>query len=286
MITAMFIFGSIGLFVRAAAVPSAALALIRGSVGTLFLLLTGIVLKRRVSFAAVKRNLGPLLFSGAAIGINWICLFEAYRYTTVAAATLCYYLAPVFVMLASPLLLKERLTFPRCVCILTALFGMYLTASGGAASGVDHARGIAFGLTAAVFYASVVLTNKFLKDIEAFDMTIVQLGTAAAVLFPYVCYRGEFAQIPLGAKTLFVLLFVGVVNTGVAYLLYFSSLQELDGQTAAIFSYIDPVTAILLSAVLLQEKLTAAQAAGAALILGATFWYGIIQGFHGSKDRL
>lgn len=272
MITAMLVFGSIGLFVRAVDIPSSALALIRGGVGTLFLLFAGIVLKRRISFAAVKKNLGLLLFSGAAIGANWICLFESYRYTTIATATLCYYLAPVFVMLCSPFLLKEKLTPLRTACIAAALLGMFLVGDKAIpANGGNDGKGIAFGLAAAALYASVVLANKFLKDIKAMDMTAVQLGTAALVLLPYVLLTADITPAAFDGRTVALLLVLGIVHTGAAYLLYFSSLQGMSGQLAAVFSYIDPLTAILLSALFLGEKMTGLQALGAVLILGGAF---------------
>lgn len=279
MITAMLIFGSIGLFVRAIDMPSSVLALMRGAVGTVFLLMAGIVLRSRISVKAVKKNLLLLVLSGAAIGINWICLFEAYRYTTIAAATLCYYLAPVFVMAASPVILKERLTPFRAVCITVSLFGMFLVADlSDARQGGSDVKGIIFGLMAAFFYAGVVLMNKRIKQVRAMDMTVTQLGAAAIALLPYVLLTENGIGISVNGSTLFLLLFVGIVNTGFAYLLYFSSLSELSAQTAALFSYMDPVAAIILSAVLLKEEMSVRQMIGAVLILGATLMSELIGG--------
>lgn len=291
MIAAMLIFGSIGLFVKTADISSGMLALVRGTVGTLFLLAASGVGNRWKqsgnkengkdgnasetyhSLKAIKKN-GILLFaSGAAIGINWIFLFEAYRYTTIATATLCYYLAPVFVMLVAPVFLKEKLTVVKAGCIGASLVGMALVAGLVKDAGADgNMKGIFFGVMAAVFYASVVIMNKFLKDIKATDMTISQLGVAALVLAPYVFLTEDVRAVAFTIPTIGILLFVGIVHTGIAYLLYFGSLKELSGQTAALFSYIDPVTAILLSAVLMHEPMSIAQTVGAALILGSTLF--------------
>ncbi len=290
MITAMLIFGSIGLFVKKAEISSGMLALVRGAVGTFFLLaasgVSGIWRAGKKdktqengnkaggyrSLTAIKKNGILLLVSGAAIGINWICLFEAYRYTTIATATLCYYLAPVFVMLVSPIFLKERLTLTKIGCIMASLAGMVLVADllGTTGTNSSNIKGIVFGVTAAVLYASVVVMNKFLKDIKAVDMTISQLGVAALVLVPYVFLMEDVTAMQFDMQTVILLLFVGIVHTGMAYLFYFGSLTELSGQTAALFSYIDPVTAILLSALLLHEPISGAQAIGAVLILGST----------------
>lgn len=110
-ILAMSIFGTIGIFRRYIPLPSSVLALARGTIGTIFLLFLLLVIKRqRLSAEAISRNFKFLVISGALIGFNWILLFEAYQYTTVATATLCYYMAPVLVIMASPFFFQEKLT--------------------------------------------------------------------------------------------------------------------------------------------------------------------------------
>lgn len=272
LVIAMLIFGSIGIFVRTIDMPSGILALVRGSIGTVFLWLAGIAMKRKISSKAIKKNFKLLMFSGVAIGANWICLFEAYRYTTISVATLCYYLSPVFVILVSPIFLKEKLTAVKGGCVMLSLFGMMLVVdvfNGGYGNG-SGIKGVAFGIMAALLYASVVIMNKFLKEIEPIDMTVSQLGIASVVLLPYILLTGSGSKVTINGSTLLLLLLLGIVNTGIAYLLYFSSLKDLSGQTAALFSYIDPVTAILLSALLFQEKMSVPQVLGAVLILGST----------------
>ncbi|WMC91487.1 DMT family transporter [Kineothrix sp. MB12-C1] len=272
LVIAMLIFGSIGIFVRTIDMPSGILALVRGSIGTVFLWLAGIAMKRKISSKAIKKNFKLLMFSGVAIGANWICLFEAYRYTTISVATLCYYLSPVFVILVSPIFLKEKLTAVKGGCVMLSLLGMMLVVdvfNGGYGNG-SGIKGIAFGIMAALLYASVVIMNKFLKEIEPIDMTVSQLGIASVVLLPYILLTGSGSKVTINGSTLLLLLLLGIVNTGIAYLLYFSSLKDLSGQTAALFSYIDPVTAILLSALLFQEKMSVPQVLGAVLILGST----------------
>jgi drug/metabolite transporter (DMT)-like permease len=152
-----------------------------------FLLIVVALSKKRVDKKAIKKNLLLLLISGAAIGVNWILLFEAYRYTTVAVATLCYYMAPVIVILLAPFLLKEKMTVKKSVCAAVAIIGMLLVSGifDGGAAYIGSGKGILFGLGAAMFYASAVLMNKFIKDISAYDKTIMQLGAAAIVVLPY-----------------------------------------------------------------------------------------------------
>ena len=273
----MFIFGTIGIFVRHIPFPSSVIALARGGIGMLFLLLVVVLSKQKLSASDIRRNLLPLCLSGFFLGFNWILLFEAYRYTTVATATLCYYLAPVFVILVSPLILKEKLTAKKLICVAVALLGMVFV-SGVLETGLPSAgegKGILFGIAAAAFYASVVLCNKHIHDISSYDMTIMQLGIATVVLLPYTLLTESIGDLQFTAAALGMLLFVAIVHTGVAYALYFSSMQGLSSHTIAIFSYVDPIVAIMLSALLLHEPMGISGIIGAVLILGSTLISGL-----------
>lgn len=273
MILSMVIFGTIGIFVRHIPLSSGVIACVRGIVGVLFLLLVAALKKSHISGTAIRKNLIPLAISGVALGTNWILLFEAYRYTTVATATLCYYLAPVVVVLASAAMLGEKLTIKKVLCVLCALVGMVFV-SGVAESGVPalaELTGVLFGMAAAVLYATVVLLNKKITDISANDRTIVQLGITAVVLLPYILLTENVAAISLKLTEILLLIVVGVVHTGVAYALYFNSIRSLKAQTAAMFSYIDPVVAILLSGLFLAEPMGIYGVIGAVMILGSAW---------------
>ena len=266
----MVIFGTIGIFRRYIPLPSSLVAMTRGLIGMLFLLLVMVLRKRGMNRTAVRRKFAMLCLSGAAIGVNWILLFEAYNYTSVATATLCYYLAPMFVMLASPLVVGERLTAKKMICVLAALLGMvFVSGVLEAGGGSSDLKGVLLGLGAAVLYASVVLMNKQLGDVPAYDRTIVQLGSSAAVLLPYVLLTEDIGALTFTPGTIGLLLVVGVVHTGMAYAMYFGSLMQLKAQTAAILSYIDPVVAVLLSALVLREHMSLLSGLGAILVLGA-----------------
>lgn len=283
MASAMTIFGTIGIFRRYIPLESSMVALVRGFIGTVVLLLYVLIAKKKLSGGKIRENFLKLIVSGALIGFNWIFLFEAYEYTTVATATLCYYMAPVIVMLIAPLLLKERLTGRKGICIALAFAGMVLV-SGIFSEGIGGEgsyKGIIFGLIAALMYAVVIIINKKMSDIGSFDKTIMQLGTAAVVLFPYVWATGGFNNVSMDMLCVVMLLIVGVVHTGIAYALYFSSMGGLSANSVAILSYIDPVVAILLSTFLLKESMDFYKILGAVLILGATLWSEL----SGGKDK-
>lgn len=270
---AMLIFGSIGIFRRYIPLSSAWLACVRGMVGTVFLFGVVKVSGKKPDKKAIGRNLPALFLSGAAIGVNWILLFEAYRYTTVAVATLCYYMAPVLVILLAPLLLKEKMTVKKSLCAGVAVLGMLLVSGifeGGATAG-GSTKGIGFGLGAAAFYATAMITNKFIKEISAYDKSIVQLGVAAAVVLPYSLLANgvqEFSA--LTVPQFLLLLALGILHTGIAYWLYFGSMDALSGQTIAVYSYIDPAFAVIISVVVLKEETGVLGIIGAVLILGST----------------
>lgn len=272
LMTAMFIFGTIGIFVRNIPLPSSVIALARGVIGTLFLIIFTKIRKIKISYTEIKNNLSILCLSGMLIGIHWIFLFEAYRNTTVAVATLCYYLAPVFVIIASPFVLKEKLTFKQIVCIGVALIGMILVSGIFEKGGTENLqlKGIFFGIGAAIIYAVVILLNKHLKKISSYTMTIMQLGIAAAVLAPYTLLTQNTGSLTFNFTTLILLGIIGIINTGITYTLYFSAIQELKAHTIAIFSYIDPIVAILLSTLILREKPDVFTVIGGIMILGST----------------
>ena len=270
-ILSMLIFSTIGIFRRYIPLPSSLVAMVRGAIGMVFLLLVMAIARKKLDGVSIRKNLPRLCFTGACLGINWILLFEAYNYTSVATATLCYYLAPMFIMLISPIVLKEKLTAKKLICIGVALVGMVFV-SGVLDAGIQsisELKGVLMGLAAAVFYACVVLMNKKTPDIPANDRTIVQLGVSSVVLLPYVLLTENFAEMTFTPGVLGMLVVVGIIHTGLAYALYFGSLKELKAQTAAILSYIDPVGAILLSALLLKERMSLLAAIGAVLVLGS-----------------
>lgn len=267
---AMLIFGSIGLFVRTLPFTSSQIALARGLIGSAFLFASSFIFKKGLSFKRIRSNLKVLLPLGIMLGFNWILLFQSYRYTSIANATVSYYCAPVIVMLLTPVLFKEPLTRTNVICIFAAMAGMVCISGAGGALDRQNLIGIAYGFGGAVFYAAIVLTNKFLKDISDFESAFTQLFIAALALLPYVLLTDGIRLAGASAGAVLLLILVGVVHTGFSYLLYFASLPRLDSHTIATFSYIDPISAILLSSLFLAEPMTLIQAAGAVLILGAT----------------
>lgn len=273
LITAMLIFSSIGIFRKYIPLNSGVIAFVRGFIGALFLAVFALITKKKPDFSAIKKNALILCISGAFIGFNWILLFEAYNYTSVAVATLCYYMAPVFVILASPFVFGEKLTVKNIICVAGAVIGMVFVSGVFNSEKITFSemRGVFLGLGAAVLYACVVLINKKIEGIEAQDRTTLQLLSASVVLLPYVLFFEGLPKLSeMTPVVLVLLIFVGIVHTGVAYALYFGSMKNIEARTVALFSYIDPVVAIILSALILRESMGVLSIIGTVMVLGFT----------------
>lgn len=269
----MIIFGTIGVFVRYIDLSSSEIALLRGLIGSLFLITVMFIMKKKISWAYVKGNALILLLSSIALGGNWIFFFQSYKHTTISNAVLSYYFAPVFVLILSPLVLKEKLSAKKIICIGVAMLGMLFIvgSSGVSTSGLDHLIGIGYGLMAAAFYATLMLSNKFIKNMDGLETTLIQLGTATLFLIPYVFFTEGFGILAVSSSSIPFILILGIVHTGIGFLLFFSGMQKLKGQSIAALSYADPITSLVISAVILQEQTAFVQMLGGALLLGSTF---------------
>ena len=272
MILSMVIFGTIAIFRQFIPLPSSFIAMMRGLIGALFLLGVMGVRKQKLDWTGIKKNLPKLCLSGVFLGVNWILLFEAIVYAGPSVATLCYYLAPIFIIIVSPFILKEKLTAKKIVCVCVALAGMVFVS--GILKGTKgvQLKGVLLGLAAAVFYASVVLTNKKIAGMSSNDRTVMQLSISTIVLLPYVLLteKGVIAEFAASDfKVIAMLVLVGIVHTGLAYALYFGSIKTIKAQTAAILSYIDPVLTLVLSALFKLDSIDVFGVIGAVLVLGA-----------------
>ncbi len=270
---AMMIFGTIGPFTRMVEVTSGELALYRAILAAMLLLVYLFIRKQNIKLQDRKQDVIRLIVSGMIMGINWVLLFQAYRYTSISIATLSYYFAPVIVAVACPILFHEKMSKKNILCFVASTIGMAMIIGVNQESGnQDDLIGVLFGLGAAVFYASVVLMNKKIAMESGIHRTLLQFIGAIIVLLPYVLIFEGVHITTLDQMGWICLLIVGLLHTGVTYVLYFSALHYIDGKDAAILSYIDPLVAVLISCFILHEPMTIYQIIGGILILGFTLW--------------
>jgi drug/metabolite transporter (DMT)-like permease len=271
LICSMLIFGTIGIFRRYIPLSSEMLACTRGFLGGFFLLVCILIKGKSFKFGFSKKQIFLLSVTGVVLGANWIFLFESYNYTSIAVSTLCYYMQPTIVMLLSPVLFQEKLTLKKLVCVIISIVGIALVSGVTNISdiGLSDIKGIIFGLGAADLYSMVIILNKKNPIDDVYGKTIVQLFSAAIILLPYLFLKEDINDISLNTTALIMIFVVGILHTGIAYALYFGSMNGLKSQTVAVMSYIDPISAIILSAVLLKEKMTILSIIGAIMVMGA-----------------
>lgn len=275
MIAAMAIFGTIGVMTYYIDMPASLIVLFRGSVGTVFLILLVFIIRYKLDLESISANLFVLVASGVCLGLNWVFLFEAYKTTTISTATLCNYLTPAFVLLVSPLFLGERFTILKASVVAIALLGLAMV-SGIFENGISDPGefiGIGEGILAAVFYTGMIILNKFLRGIGSYERTIVQLAVGTVVVLFYCPFAVDFGGLHIDTLSIVLAVTMGVVQTGIAFTLYFGTLRYMDAGNAAIFGYVEPIVSLFLSALILGEILGVVGWIGAALILGSTLVY-------------
>ncbi|MBQ8860630.1 MAG: DMT family transporter [Ruminococcus sp.] len=267
--SAFLIWGSIGVFVKMIPLNSGVVAFDRSLVGMLFLVMVKLFMKKKIDFNGMKNSLWLLCINGALLGVNWILLFESYNYTSVATSTICYNLGPMIVVMLSPIVFREKLTVVKVLCVLTALFGVVCVSGVFNQSGIGERGliGVALGLMAAVVYAITVIINKQLDKVDPIDKAITQFASSTVVMLIYSVFTTKVSELQFTVSTIILLIVVGVVHTGAAYTIYFKSLPNVTSQNVAIFAYIDPVVAVVLSALVLKEQLGVATIVGAVLVI-------------------
>ncbi|MDD9303884.1 MAG: DMT family transporter [Desulfobacter sp.] len=271
IIFSMTVFGTLALFVKNIDLTAGEIALFRALIAAVSIIIYKLAVKEAIFPASIRKEIPILFVSGAAMAFNWIFLFKAYIHTSVSIATLSYYFAPVIVMVSSPLLFKETLSLKQVICFFMASAGLVMVIGvSGAGMNSGHLAGIGFGLCAAVFYAGVIILNKYIKSVTGIDRTLIQFFAAITILMPYLFFTTGISLGNLNAWGFANLFVLGLVHTGITYCLYFSSLKDLTGQEAAIFSYIDPLVAILISVMILNESMNLFQIMGGIMILGFT----------------
>ena len=269
-IVSLLIFGSNGVFAAHIDLTSAEIVCMRTLIGSAALILVLIVSRTKLDWAVMKREAARLIAAGVCLGVNWALLFEAYKLMSVSMATLTYYTAPVIVLLLSPLLFREKQSARAYIGMVAVVAGMVLAV--GLSDTAVTAAGLLVGLGSAVFYAGLIIFNKKIDGVTGLTLTTVEMVVAACVMAPYVLLTGGRIGFPADTEGMLHLIFLCLVNTGLACWLYFSSMNRLPARAVALFGYVDPVSALIFSAIFLGDRLGAVQILGAVLVFaGAAF---------------
>lgn len=272
-IFALLLFGSNGIVAQQIDMDSTNIVLVRTFIGSILLLTVFYLSKNRIDFKNTdKKSMLYLTISGIAMGCSWMFLYAAYRQIGVGMASLLYYTGPIIVMILSPVIFKERLTIQKCICFAVVLIGIFLL---NIQQGKFELKSTGFllGLLSAVMYSIMVIANKKADKITGMKNASLQLFISFLTVAVYLLIKGEYLTLlPKAPSQWLWLVFLGLLNTGIGCYLYFSSIGSIPVQSVSILGYIEPLSALIFSALFLKEEFILIQIIGAILILsGAVF---------------
>lgn len=271
LIMVMILWGSIGLFTRYIDLTPVQLAFSRAVLaGSVLMLING---KQSIRISKLNRRSVVLyVISGALIGIAWVALFYGYTHTTIASAVIIYNMCPVYVMLAAPIVLNEKRSRVQTVVIILSLIGLVLIVGAPSMSQNDMFGKIMSG-GSGLLYAIIVLINRKIKvKLSSNTATSIQMLSASVILLPFALNTGIITSISgLNQRAFIMTVILGIIHTGLAYTLYFSTYQEMESIDIVVYSYLEPMFALMFSVIFLGEALKMLQMLGGLLILGSTF---------------
>ena len=269
-IFALFLYGTMGVVLKYINLPIEFVVLIRGIVGSLFLLILTLITRGKLDTQSIKKNFKYLFLSGMSLGINWVCLFGAFRVSTVSISILVDYMAPVFMIIVSPLLFKEHLNPKKLICVFIAFIGLIMV-SGVVGSDISmiNVRGLLLAAGAGLGFMGLIIFNKLMGKVSVYDKAVVQISISALTVVPFAIKVGLETVVVWDFKSVFLSFMMGLVSTGIAYYFYFYGISGLSVQTVAVVGYVEPVITVLASVLFLKEPMSMLAMIGAVLIIGA-----------------
>jgi drug/metabolite transporter (DMT)-like permease len=265
-IFSLLLFGSNGIVASHILLNSYEIVFLRTLIAGLLLVFIFIFTKQKISCLNNKRSFAYIAISGFAMGANWIFLYEAYKQVGVSIATLLCYCGPVIVMALSPVLFQEKLTKVKVAGFFAVLCGLFLINTQAISEGKTW-WGLFCGIMSAVMYAVLVIFNKKSESVNGLENTTLQLLSSFLIVALFVIFK-QGISLHVEKSNWIPILILGLFNTGLGCYFYFSSIGHLPVQTVAICGYLEPLSAVILSALFLNETMTPIQIVGAALILG------------------
>jgi drug/metabolite transporter (DMT)-like permease len=266
MTVAMLMSGTIGWLVVSSQQSAFNVVFFRCVFGgaTLALVCAALGLFRRNLFS--WRMLGLAMFGGVAIVINWVLLFAAYSRASISMATAVYNTQPFMLVALGAVVFRERITASTIAWLLVAFGGLVLVVRvepAVLAMPGRYLEGIAYAVGAAAMYAVSSIITKHLKGTPPHLIALIQVGLGVLMLAPFV----RFDALPTTGAHWLELMTLGIVNTGIMYVLLYGAIQKLPTAMTRALSFIYPVVAIIVDRVAFGQKLAWVQVFGAVLIL-------------------
>ena len=269
-IASLLVFGTNGVVASTIGLDGIWIVLLRSMIGAVALVAVFLVMGNRFTFHRDRRTFVLMAVSGASMGLSWMCLFEAYDSAGVGLASLEYYCGPVIVMALSPLLFGERLTARRVLGFAVVFLGIVAVGMDGVSGSAD-AGGLLLGAMSAVLLAVMIVTNKMAVGVRGMENPVVQLVFAFATVAAVSLVTGD-AAMAVAPSDVPGILVLGLVNTALGCVLYFTSMGRIRSQTVAVCGYIEPLTAVVLAALVLGEPMGPVQVLGAAMVIGGALF--------------
>lgn len=270
---ALVLCGSNGIVAAYIDLPADQVPLLRALIGFVTLAVVLLVRNRGTQGLAARshpREVPFLLGSGAALGTGWILLFRSYQMIGVGVTTLIYYLGPVLVMALSPLLFGTRLNRHKVLGFAVVAGGAVLIGSDSLSSSVS-APGLFLASLTTLCYALMVFCTKRVSHIHGLENATIQLGgSLAAVAVLFVASGDRLVAVP--ASSVAPVLVIGLVNTAVELYTYYTAIDALPVQSVAVLGYLEPLSAVVLSTLVLGEPFGPSRVIGTACILGGAVW--------------
>lgn len=265
-IFSLLLFGANGIIASNIALNSYEIVLMRSFIGSIFLIAIFFLVGQKPIFYLNKRDTIYIMISGLAMGASWMFLYEAYVQIGVSISSLLYYCGPIIVMILSPLIFQERLTKEKTIGFIVVIIGIMLV-NGQWAGSDSNKFGIICGAMSAIMYAVMVIFNKKSSAIPPMENAVLQLYASFFTVLIFTLIRGGI-DFHINNDDWMWILLLGILNTGIGCYLYFSSIGSLPVQTVAICGYAEPLSAVVLSVILLNENMLIHQVIGGVLIIG------------------
>lgn len=257
-------------------VSSIGVATIRSAIGG-GLLLVVVVLLRKISFRTWSWKW--TLLAAASIALFQGLFFTSIRLTGVAIGTVVTIgSAPMFSGVLEWLLWKTRPTRVWGIATIMTITGCILLFINNG-DGAIHIGGIGLAVCAGVSFAVYTnMSKKLMAQQEALPAVAMTFSICALLLLPF-SISSDFSWLAV-TQNFWTMLFMGVMCTSIAYLLFLSGLQKINSSSAVTLSLAEPLTAAMLGVLLVGEHLSATSWCGVTMLLGGI----VVLTFAGRKN--